>query len=216
MFRLTALIALVAAFLFAAAAPPAAADTYDKLTYLTFNRPVQIPGTTLDPGTYRFHLTNPETSRNVLQVLSHDGETVYAMFHTIPDWRAEVTDDSVVTFKEVAEGVPPPIHSLFYGGESLGYEFVYDGWVTFVPERPQPPITYFSAPEPIVPEPVVAPAPMPEPTPEPIIETAPEPIAEPEPAELPRTGTLLPVSALAGFVSVLAGIGLAFIRRRDR
>ena len=81
---------LVAVFLFAAATPPAAAHTNDKLTYLTFNGPIQVPGAVLDAGTYQFHLANPETSRNVLQVLSHDGRMVYAMFHTIPASRMVV------------------------------------------------------------------------------------------------------------------------------
>jgi hypothetical protein len=63
--------------------------TYDKLVYLTFNAPVQIPGATLNAATYR--LANPDTSRNVLQVLSSDGATAYAMFHTIPDSRTSIT-----------------------------------------------------------------------------------------------------------------------------
>ncbi|HEY9466954.1 MAG TPA: hypothetical protein VIR54_27850, partial [Vicinamibacterales bacterium] len=59
---------------------PASGVTFDKLAYLTFNAPVQVPGATLSAGTYRFHLTNPDPSRNVLQVLSNDGTIVYAMF----------------------------------------------------------------------------------------------------------------------------------------
>ena len=64
---------------------PASGVTFDKLAYLTFNTPVQVPGATLSAGTYRFHLTNADTSRNVLQVLSNDGSIVFAMFNTIPD-----------------------------------------------------------------------------------------------------------------------------------
>lgn len=82
-------------------------------------------GVTLNAGTYRFRLTNPDTSRNVLQVLSSDGATVYAMFHTIPDSRTSVTEDPFVTFRETPAGVPPAVKSLFYGGEYNGYEFVY-------------------------------------------------------------------------------------------
>ena len=48
-----------AAALLAALAPvPASGVTYDKLAYLTFSAPVQIPGATLSAGTYRFHLAN--------------------------------------------------------------------------------------------------------------------------------------------------------------
>ena len=47
-------------------APTGAFYTNDKLAFLTFSGPVQVPGATLQAGTYRFRLTNPETSRNVL------------------------------------------------------------------------------------------------------------------------------------------------------
>src|SRR5688572_21257808 len=99
--------------------------TYDKLAYLTLSAPVQIPGATLRAGTYRFHLTNTETSRNVLQVLSNDGAIVYAMFNTIPDSRTTLTPDPDLTFMETPVGVPPAAKALFYGHESRGYEFVY-------------------------------------------------------------------------------------------
>jgi hypothetical protein len=72
----TALIALTTP------APVTGTETYDKLAYLNFTAPVQIPGATLPAGTYRFRLTNPDTSRNVLQVLSNDGAIVYSGVRT--------------------------------------------------------------------------------------------------------------------------------------
>jgi hypothetical protein len=192
--------------------------TFDKLAYLTFNAPVQIPGATLSAGTYRFHLTNPNTSRNVLQVLSNDGAIVYAMFHTIPDLRTSLTEDPVVTFRETPAGVPPAVRTLFYGGEYGGYEFVYPkGGPNMIPEIvPQPEITYAETPAPVW-EPVIEPAiePVaPEPVaPEPVVELAPE-FPEPVPAELPRTATPLPLVALGGLTSLLAGLGLGLLRRR--
>ena len=97
-----AVVALAAAMVPA----PASGVTHDKLAYLTFSAPVQVPGVTLGAGTYRFHLTNPDTSRNVLQVLSNDGTIVYAMFHTIPDLRTTLIDEATVTFRETPAGVP--------------------------------------------------------------------------------------------------------------
>jgi hypothetical protein len=191
---------------------PVSAVTYDKLAYLTFNGPVQIPGVTLNAGTYRFRLTNPDTSRNVLQVLSNDGAVVYAMFHTIPDGRTSITEDPVVTFKETPAGVPPAVHALFYGGEHRGYEFVYPrGGPNMIAEVvPQPEITYEESPA----------APVPAPIAEPEAELVPVPVAEPaavpqpEPVELPRTATPLPLVALGGLTSLLAGLGLGLLRRR--
>lgn len=210
----------VAAALVAVMAPaPASGVTYDKLAYLTFSAPVQIPGVTLSAGTYRFHLTNPDTSRNVLQVLSNDGSTVYAMFHTTPDRRTSLTEDPIVTFRETPAGVPHAVRSLFYGGEYRGYEFVYpEGEPIMVAEvSPQPAIVYTpNVPEPVIEptlEPVAAVAePAIEPLPEPLPPAEPEP--EPAPVELPRTASALPLLAGGGLASLLVGLGCGLLRRR--
>jgi hypothetical protein len=193
-------------------AAPVSPNTFDKLTYLTFSGPVQIPGVTLDAGTYRFHLADPSSGRNVIQVLSNDGAIVYAMFHTIPDSRTIVTEEATVTFREAPMGVAPPVKSLFYGGETRGYEFIYPrgGPNMIPPVMPQPEITY----APIVAE--AAPAIVePEPAPiatEPAIGAAVEPIAEPA-ETLPATGSPLPLAALGGLASLAAGLGLRLRRR---
>jgi LPXTG-motif cell wall-anchored protein len=215
MSRLSLFGVVVAAVLAVATpAPVSGAETYDKLAHLTFSGPVQIPGVTLSAGTYRFRLTNPDTSRNVLQVLSNDGAIVYAMFHTIPDVRSSVTVDPVATFRETPAGVAPAMKSLFYGGEYSGYEFVYPrGGPNMIAEIvPQPEITYAWTPEPVAaPEPVVEPAIEPLAPAEPVA----EPVGEPAPpAELPRTASPLPLFAAGGLTSLLAGLGLGLLRRR--
>ena len=100
-------------------------ETVDKLAYLTFSAPVQVPGATLSAGRYRFHLSNAVGSRNVMQVLSNDGSVVHGMFNTIEAHRHSITDDPAVTFRETPAGVAPAIKALFYGGQLQGYEFVY-------------------------------------------------------------------------------------------
>jgi hypothetical protein len=211
------LSAAVAALVAVAAPTPASGVTYDKLAYLTFSAPVQIPGATLSAGTYRFHLTNPETSRNVLQVLSKDGSIVYSMFHTIPDRRMSLTEDPIVTFRETPAGVAPAVKSIFYGDEYRGYEFVYpDGGPNTIAEvASQPEITYTPYPAPPAPaavfEPELKPA---EPGAEPVVEQPAEPLAAPEPAQLPRTASPVPLVALGGLTSLLVAFGLGLLRRR--
>ena len=217
------LYGVVVAALIAVMMPaPAGALTYDKLTYMTFSGPVQIPGVTLGAGTYRFRLTNPDTSRHVLQVLSNDGATVYAMFNTIQDHRTVLTDEAAVTFRETPAGVPPAIRSLFYGGEFHGYEFVYPkGGPNMIAEvAPQPEVTYvpYPAAEAVAEaiEPAAEPAvePVAEPEPEPVVEAAAEPLPQPEPVALPRTATPLPLVLMGGLTSLLGALGLGLLRRR--
>jgi hypothetical protein len=212
-----------AALIVAMAPAPANAitTTYDKTTYLTFSAPVQVPGVTLNAGTYWFRLTNPETSRNVLQVLSNDGSIVYAMFHTIPDRRTMLTEEAVVTFRETPEGVAPAVQSLFYGGEYRGYEFVYPkGGPNMIREfRPQPEITYTEIPALVAPEPVAEALPVPEPVIEPVAEPPVAPVEAPVQAtepELPRTASPLPLLGLGGLTSMLTGLGFGLLRRRPK
>ena len=212
------LFGVVTAALIAVMLPaPAGALTYDKLTYMTFSGPVQVPGATLGAGTYRFRLTNPDTSRNVLQVLSNDGATVYAMFNTIQDHRAVLTDEAAVSFRETPVGVPPAIKSLFYGGEYQGYEFVYPkGGPIMIAEVPfQPEITY--TPSPAAEAVVAAIEPVEEPVAEAVAEPVAEPVAaaavEPEPVALPRTASTLPLVFAGGLTSLLVAMGLGLLRR---
>jgi LPXTG-motif cell wall-anchored protein len=181
---------------------------------MTFSAPVQIPGVTLNAGTYRFRLANPETSRNVLQVLSNDGSIVYAMFHTMYDSRTSVTEDPVVTFRETPAGVPPAVRTLFYGGEHRGYEFVYPkGEPIMIAEVvPQSEITYTPYPATPAAERVIEP----ESALEPIAEAVPEaePLAQPEAVELPRTASPMPLLATGGLASLLLGLALSVLRRR--
>lgn len=198
---------LIAGFLATTITAPVGALSFDKLTYLTFSGKVQVPGATLDAGTYQFRLANPNTTRNVVQVLTRDGKTSLALVGTLPERRTTLTDEATVTFRETEPGVPPAIKSLFYGGEHDGYEFVYPaaqrkllGQLT-----QQPPITYAmitdatearAAEAPSIAEPaIVAPE-------EPAV---PEGAAPPR-AELPQTASLVPLAAVGGLASLTVGI----------
>ena len=48
-----------------------------RTTYLTFNRPVSVPGVSLAPGTYRFEIVNPNTSSDIVRVSNRDRSRVY-------------------------------------------------------------------------------------------------------------------------------------------
>jgi hypothetical protein len=213
MSRLCTSTVVAALFLAAMTPAPAGAVTYDKLAYLSFSAPVQVPGATLNAGTYRFRLTNPDTSRNVLQVLSGDGKIVYAMFHTIADSRTALTEDPMVSFRETPAGVPPAVKSLFYGGEYHGYEFVYPKGAPIMTAemRPQPEITYSAVPP--VGEPVAEAEAIEEVVGEPVLEPAAEPYVESPAQELPRTASGLPLLYASGLASLLAGLGVSVLRR---
>jgi hypothetical protein len=82
-----------AAALAAVTVPVAQAQTtqWSKKTFLTFSGPVQIPGKTLQAGTYTFQMADLIADRHVLQVLDKDGKSIIATVMTVPDTRHETT-----------------------------------------------------------------------------------------------------------------------------
>jgi hypothetical protein len=115
-----------AAALTAFVAPGARADEWNKLTYLTFSGPIQLPGVDNVPaGTYTFRLADAGSSRRVVQVLDKNTGNVYAMFLTMSDHRLTPSAKPVVMFNESPAGSPPAVRAWFYPGETDGYEFVY-------------------------------------------------------------------------------------------
>ena len=103
----------------------ATAQTFDKRTVFTFSRPISLPGVTLPAGDYLFRIVDTTTSRKVIQVLSGDGQTPYAMLHSIPDIRVEASGNPEVRFMETAKGTPSAVKTWWYPGERIGYEFIY-------------------------------------------------------------------------------------------
>src|SRR5262249_49601714 len=117
--------ALVLIFIAGLSPRPAQASDWDRLTYFTFNKPVEVPGVRLPAGTYIFKLASPDSSSNVVQVSSRDGRTVYSSFFAIPESRLEAAANPTVTFYEPAAGSPRAIRTWFNAGERDGLKFVY-------------------------------------------------------------------------------------------
>src|ERR1700674_427498 len=108
--------------------PTAAADEWNKRTTVTFSAPVEDPGSgaqVLPAGTYIFKLMDSTSNRNIVQIFSADGLHVFTTILAIPNYRLRVTDRTVMTFRERAEGQPEAIRAWFYPGANWGQEFVY-------------------------------------------------------------------------------------------
>jgi hypothetical protein len=125
MFNVKKVAFVLAAALLVLASRSARADEFDELMNLTFSGPVQLPGVVLPAGAYQFKLANPNTERNLLQILNEDGTQVYATLPTIPEERPAPTYEPAVTFEERGAGSPEAIRAIFYPGATTGREFVY-------------------------------------------------------------------------------------------
>jgi hypothetical protein len=118
------LVAIVAVFLAGVALPKsAAADEWNKRTFVTFSQDVEVSGTVLPAGTYVFQLADSQSDRHVVQVFDQHGG-ILATVLTIPAARPRSTNDTKMAFDENTAGSPHPIKAWFYPGCLDGEEFV--------------------------------------------------------------------------------------------
>ena len=117
--------ALVVAALAVIATGVAAQETnVSERTFLTFSGTVEMPGVTLQPGTYVFKLADTP-SRNVVQVWDNDEKNMLGHWLFVQAERPEVTGDTVIMFKETRAGATPAVQYWYFPGEKIGKEFLY-------------------------------------------------------------------------------------------
>jgi hypothetical protein len=209
--------------------PAAGADEWNKRTTVTFSGPVEVPGVgaqVLPAGTYLFKLMDSPSDRNIVQIFNEDGTHLYTTILAIPNYRLRVTDKTVMTFRERAEGQPEAIRAWFYPGANWGQEFVYPkaraielAKVTQTPVLATPVDLATTPVETLKTAPVVAVAPTGE-----TIEMA--KVVEPPPVQtadveassavksLPQTAGWLPSLGLIGLLSLGTGLGLWMFFKR--
>lgn len=209
----TALVLAVLAVL-AGRATAQNANTLERSS-LSFNAAVELPGVTLEPGTYVFKLAD-SASRNVVQVWDKDEKKMLGQWTFVQAERPEATSETVVMFKETREGATPAVQFWYFPGEKVGKEFIYpkdqaeriaartganvradEASIAVAEVSPAPAEPVAEAPAPVVAAPAVvaeAPAEAPEPEPARQAEVAVEerqvaaaaPAPQPEPAPAPE------------------------------
>lgn len=190
---------------------------WDKLTTVTFSRPVELPGLVLPAGKYVFLLADTPTSRHVVQVFNPEQNHLYGTFLALPNLRLKPTGETVMHFEERPVNAPEALRAWFYPGDSFGQEFVYPkvkaaelaaASHVLVPAAE---VTLTQKPEELLEAPVVAITPESKEVEiaqevQPPPRAAPALVAAAEPApELPKTASQIPLVALLG----LSSLGLA-------
>jgi LPXTG-motif cell wall-anchored protein len=214
--------------------PRATADEWGQKTIFTFSGPVEIPGQVLSAGTYVFKLADSSSDRHIVQVFSKDEKHLYGTFLSIPDERLRPAGKPIITFDERSAGSPEALRAWFYPGDDIGHQFVYpkDKAValakannTPVPSMPSElaaNTTKLAATvnEPHVMEMKQAPLKVQKPTEEEadiseVLVAQASPTDQSQlPAELPQTGSSLPLIGMVGLLSLGAAVGLRFAAAR--
>lgn len=208
----------------------AAGDEWNKRTTVTFSAPFEVPGVgaqVLPAGTYLFKLMDSPSDRNIVQIFNEDGTHLYTTILAIPNYRLHVSDATVMTFRERAEGQPEAIRAWFYPGANWGQEFVYPRTrATELAKRTHEPVLATpidlttTSVEALKTAPIEAVAPSGK-TLDVATVVEPPPAAAPvEPPAaavntLPQTASSLPIFGLIGLLSLATGLGLCMFFRRS-
>jgi LPXTG-motif cell wall-anchored protein len=171
----------------------AVADQWDKKTTITIDEPMQLPTTTLQPGTYVIRLlATSAADRHTVQFFDKDEKRIITTIEAIPNERVRPTGKSVFAFWETPAGQPKALRAWFYPGDNFGQEFAYpkdeaarisasNNNVT-VPVNHEEKTTDVTAQNDTA---VIPPTPVAEPAPAPVAAAEPAPVAEPVPAPAP-------------------------------
>lgn len=127
--RTAALVAGLAAAAVIGSAATAAAQLPDtkERTKITIDKAVEIPGTTLQPGTYWFQLVNSDATRQNITVKNADESESVATLIAVPIYR-DLNSTRGKT-ELVLRGTEGPgaavLDAWFFPGMQYGHEFVY-------------------------------------------------------------------------------------------
>ena len=102
------------------------ASTQAKHTmYVTFNRPVSLPGVTLRSGTYIFEAPDANSDHDLVRVLSRDRSKVFlTSFTRSVERSAGMKKRPVITFGEPSpEGTMPVL--VWWSEDTEGHQFIY-------------------------------------------------------------------------------------------
>jgi hypothetical protein len=104
----------------------AVADQWDKKTTITIDESMQLPTTTLQPGTYVIKLLPTSSAdRHTVQFFDKDEKHIITTIEAIPNERVRPTGKSVFAFWETPAGQPKALRAWFYPGDNFGQEFAY-------------------------------------------------------------------------------------------
>jgi hypothetical protein len=104
-------------------APSLKADGWDKKTNLTIDQSIDVQGTVLPPGTYVMKLLNASNDRYTVQIFNARENHLFTTILATPMYRVSVPADTELKFYDVVAGQPSALHTWFFPGDNVGYEF---------------------------------------------------------------------------------------------
>jgi LPXTG-motif cell wall-anchored protein len=205
----------------------------DREARFTFARSFALPDTTLPAGRYLFTLADTSATHHIVQVFSADRGVLYGTYMTVPAERYDVTDRAQVHLVRLPSSGVSAVESWSQPGVGSDLEFVYpqdtaeeiaraSGRADRTARnaravaRAEPVATALTSGTATTPATAAGAGLAPQQSASPAAQGAPadSPATMTDRQELPRTATPMPFIALLGLLSMSAGAGLWFVRRR--
>ena len=114
----------IAMSLSSAVQEPYSTEWHKKSTLRT-DKPVELPGVVLEPGTYVIRQKEGTESRAIIEICNQDESQILGTALAVPDHELRPDDNSEFVFFPAQPNKPTPVHSWFYSGDMIGWEFVY-------------------------------------------------------------------------------------------
>jgi LPXTG-motif cell wall-anchored protein len=212
------------AFLGSAGLLMAQGTPVQRTTKLNISEPTEIAGTILEPGSYMIRVHDVTNGKVQVQVTDETQTKVFATVTAMRmrrnlDTNQQQTDQTEFTYTSV--NGHPALSTWFYPGDEWGEQFA-SGKATWIAQSDAGTVTQTRT-ETKATEVATAPAPAPTPAPARVVENnppapepaevAPAPMTRTAPAQLPRTGSSLPLLGLIGLGALGTAAALHIGRR---
>jgi hypothetical protein len=103
--------------------PTLRADERNKETKIVIDQPIQVQHTVLSPGSYVIKRLASQTDYYTVQIFTASEKHLITTIFAIPVYRHEPVDSSRFEFYESAAGQAASLHTWFYPGDTIGFEF---------------------------------------------------------------------------------------------
>ena len=103
--------------------PTLRADECNKETKIVIDQPIQVQHTVLSPGSYVIKRLDSPSDYHTVQIFSAGEKHLITTIFAIPVYRNEPVDNSRFEFYESAAGQTASLHTWFYPGDTIGFEF---------------------------------------------------------------------------------------------
>ena len=101
------------------------ASQWNKVSRLSVDETIAVPGAFLNPGEYVVKVAESAATRHIVRIMNGDQTEVVATVLAVPNRRMQPTGDTEFAFYETPVGEPAALRTWFYPGDNFGQEFVY-------------------------------------------------------------------------------------------